>query len=147
MQALWLENQALDMREVPVPEPEGGQALIKMSLAGICSTDLELVRGYYPYSGIPGHEFVGRVVSSPSDASWEGKRVVGEINIACGECEMCQSGIPRHCMHRKTLGIHEWHGVFTEYLVLPLSNLHLVPETLPDNIAVFAEPGFKYHRM
>jgi threonine dehydrogenase-like Zn-dependent dehydrogenase len=140
MQALWLENQALDMREVPVPVPVDGQALIKMSLAGICSTDLELVRGYYPYSGIPGHEFVGRVVSSPSDASWEGKRVVGEINIACGECEMCQSGIPRHCMHRKTLGIREWHGVFTEYLVLPLSNLHLVPETLPDNIAVFAEP-------
>jgi 2-desacetyl-2-hydroxyethyl bacteriochlorophyllide A dehydrogenase len=140
MQALWLENQALEMRDVPVPEPVDGQALIKVSLAGICSTDLELVRGYYPFSGIPGHEFVGRVVSSPSDASWEGKCVVGEINIACGNCEMCQLGVPRHCMHRKTLGIHEWQGAFTEYLVLPLSNLHQVPETLTDEVAVFTEP-------
>jgi threonine dehydrogenase-like Zn-dependent dehydrogenase len=140
MQALWLENQALKMRDVPVPALAEEQALIRMRLAGICSTDLELLQGYYPFSGIPGHEFVGQVVSSPSDPSWEGKRVVGDINIACGKCEMCQSGVPSHCMHRKTLGIHDWPGVFSEYLVLPLRNLHLVPDTLPDEVAVFTEP-------
>jgi threonine dehydrogenase-like Zn-dependent dehydrogenase len=140
MQALWLENQTLEMRDVPVPVPTERQVLIHVDLAGICSTDLELVRGYYPFSGIPGHEFVGRVVSSPSVPSWEGKRVVGEINISCGECEMCQSGFTRHCLHRKTLGIHEWQGAFAEYLTLPLSNLHIVPESLPDEVAVFTEP-------
>jgi threonine dehydrogenase-like Zn-dependent dehydrogenase len=140
MQVLWLENQKIIVRDVPVPVPSGGQALIQMNMAGICSTDLELLHGYYPYSGIPGHEFVGRVVSSPSDSSWEGKRVVGEINIACGNCEMCRSGLTRHCTYRKTLGIHDWQGAFAEYLILPLSNLHRIPDNLPDDIAVFTEP-------
>ena len=108
------------MIDIPIPAPGAAEALIRVRLAGVCSTDLELVRGYYPFTGIPGHEFVGEVVSSPSDPSWVGKRVVGEINIACGECTMCQSGFPRHCENRRTLGIHEWNGVFAEFLVLPL---------------------------
>jgi len=141
MDAVWLEDQILSLRQdVPIPVPGTGEALIQVRLAGICSTDLELVRGYYPFAGIPGHEFVGSVVSSPGDPSWMDKRVVGEINIACGECETCRSGLRRHCERRKALGIHDWNGAFADYLVLPLDNLHLVPEGLPDEMAVFTEP-------
>ncbi len=141
MRGLWLENLRLNYRDqIPTPAPAAAEALIRVRLAGVCSTDLELVRGYYPYTGVPGHEFVGEVVNSPSEPSWVGKRVVGEINIACGGCTMCQSGLPRHCEKRRTLGIHEWNGVFAEFLVLPLANLHLVPENIPDQAAVFTEP-------
>jgi len=141
MQALWLEDQSLSFRiDLPIPVPGKGEALIKVSLAGVCSTDLELLRGYYPFSGIPGHEFVGRVVSSPADPAWLDKRVVGEITIACGECETCKSGLPQHCERRKTLGIHAWDGAFAEYLVLPIANLHVVPDHVSDEIAVFTEP-------
>lgn len=141
MDAVWLEDQILSLRQdVPIPVPGTGEALIQVRLAGICSTDLELVRGYYPFAGIPGHEFVGSVVSSPGDPSWMDKRVVGEINIACGECETCRSGLRRHCERRKALGIHDWNGAFADYLVLPLGNLHLVPEGVPDEMAVFTEP-------
>ncbi len=141
MRALWLENQKLDFRsDIALPEPSEGEALIRVRLAGVCSTDLELVRGYYPFSGIPGHEFVGDVVESPGEPSWIGTRVVGEINIACGVCETCRAGYPRHCEKRRTLGIHDWNGVFAEYLVLPLLNLHHVPDLIPDQKAVFTEP-------
>ncbi len=141
MRGLWLENQALTYRQdISIPSPASGEALVKVLLAGVCSTDLELLRGYYPFTGIPGHEFVGEVVSSPNDSSWVGKRVVGEINITCGKCETCQAGRPRHCEHRKTLGIHAWDGVFAEYLVLPLVNLRPVPASIPDTKAVFTEP-------
>ena len=141
MKVIWLENQKLSFRsDVPIPVPRAGEALIRVSMAGICSTDLELLRGYYPFTGIPGHEFVGVVVSSPSEKSWMGKRVAGEINIACGECATCVAGLPRHCENRKTLGIHDWDGTFAEYLVLPLSNLHVVPAKLSDKLAVFTEP-------
>ncbi|OGO12209.1 MAG: alcohol dehydrogenase [Chloroflexi bacterium RBG_16_47_49] len=148
MRSLWLENQNLKFRvDVPVPVPERGEALIRVLLAGVCSTDLELVRGYYPFSGVPGHEFVGEVVNSPDDPTWIGKRVVGEINIACGQCEMCQEGLNRHCEHRKTLGIHAWNGSFSEYLVLPLTNLRAVPEHIPNEIAVFTEPLAAAHEI
>ena len=141
MRSLWLENQKLEFRNnVPMPVPGESEALIRVRMAGICSTDLELVRGYYPFSGIPGHEFVGEVVGSPDNQNWVGTRVVGEINIACGECETCKSGLTRHCERRKTLGIHDWNGVFAEYIVLPVANLHAIPDHIPDNIAVFAEP-------
>ncbi len=141
MRALWLENQILKYKgDVPIPHPTDTEALIQVRLAGVCSTDLELVKGYYPFSGIPGHEFVGEVVEAPGAPSWVGKRVVGEINIACGECETCRSGLIRHCERRKTLGIHDWNGVFAEFLVLPLVNLHQVPDQVPDRSAVFTEP-------
>jgi threonine dehydrogenase-like Zn-dependent dehydrogenase len=141
MDSLWLEKQRLEFRrDVLIPVPAMDEALIRVLLAGVCSTDLELLRGYYPFSGIPGHEFVGLVISSPSDSTWVGKRVVGEINIACGECDICKSGLHRHCEKRKTLGIHEWNGAFANYLVLPLTNLHVVPHQIPDEVAVFTEP-------
>jgi threonine dehydrogenase-like Zn-dependent dehydrogenase len=141
MQSLWLENQKLEFRDdVPIPFPAEDEALIRVRIAGLCSTDLELIHGYYPFSGIPGHEFVGEVVSSPKDSSWVGKRVVGEINIACGVCNTCKSGLPRHCERRKTLGIHDWNGVFAEYLVLPLSNFHAVSDKISDDLAIFTEP-------
>jgi threonine dehydrogenase-like Zn-dependent dehydrogenase len=138
MQALWLEEQALDMREVPQPQ-EAGEALIRIRVAGICSTDLELVKGYYPFSGILGHEFVGEVVEC-DEATWVGKRVVGDINVTCGKCESCLHGRPTHCENRTTLGIVNRHGIFAEFTTLPLANLHPVPPSVPDEVAVFTEP-------
>ncbi len=141
MKALWLENQFLTFRDdLPIPKPLPGEALIRVTLAGICATDLELTRGYYPYSGIPGHEFVGQVMDSPSNPEWVGRRVVGEINVVCGTCENCRHGRPTHCNPRKILGIKDWPGSFAEYLTLPLINLHPVPDSLPDESVVFTEP-------
>lgn len=138
MRALWLENQKLSMREIPRPE-KTGEALIRVRLSGICGTDLELVRGYYPYTGIPGHEFVGEVVDAP-DREWIGKRVVGEINVVCGICEQCKAGRPTHCEKRTVLGIIDRDGVHAEYTSLPVANLHIVPDSVPDEAAVFVEP-------
>ena len=123
---------------MPVPQP--GEALIRVRLAGVCSTDLELLRGYYPFQGIPGHEFVGEVVEAPSFVEWLDKRVVGEINLTCGECNPCRQGNTTHCVQRKALGIRDWNGAFAEYLVLPVQNLHEIPENVPDEAAVFTEP-------
>ncbi|MEW6093757.1 MAG: alcohol dehydrogenase catalytic domain-containing protein [Chloroflexota bacterium] len=156
MQSLWLENQTLSLCDVPRPA-KPGEALIRVRLAGICGTDLELVRGYYPFAGIPGHEFVGEVVTvsesddssrrdsrsletSESAAQWIGKRVVGEINAVCGECEQCKNGRLTHCEKRTVLGIVNRDGVHAEYTTLPVANLHLVPDSVPDEAAVFTEP-------
>jgi threonine dehydrogenase-like Zn-dependent dehydrogenase len=148
MKCLWLEQHKLFFKEkVPIPVLKEGQVLIQILLAGICSTDLELLRGYYPFSGIPGHEFVGVVVASPEDSTWNGKRVVGEINIACGICHNCIMGLTSHCEDRKTLGIHDWNGVFAEYVALPLTNLHVVPDHVPDEMAVFTEPLAAAHEI
>ncbi len=138
MQALWLENRRLEIREAARPN-KTGEALIRIRKAGVCSTDLELVKGYYPFSGIPGHEFVGDVVEAP-DPSWIGRRVVGEINAVCGTCEACLNGRPTHCEHRTVLGIANRDGVFAEYVNLPLANLHCVPESVSDEAAMFTEP-------
>jgi threonine dehydrogenase-like Zn-dependent dehydrogenase len=138
MQALWLENQQIKLRDVPQPDKQG-EALIHIQRAGICSTDLELVKGYYPYDGILGHEFVGKVIKAP-DPHWIGQRVVGEINAACGACESCTSGRPTHCENRTVLGIVNRDGVFAEYTTLPMANLHRVPDSVPDEAAVFTEP-------
>jgi threonine dehydrogenase-like Zn-dependent dehydrogenase len=100
---------------------------------------LELVKGYYPYAGILGHEFVGDVIESP-DESWMGQRVVGVINAACGKCEQCLNGRPTHCENRTVLGITNRDGVFAEYTTLPIENLHRVPASVPDEAAVFTEP-------
>jgi 2-desacetyl-2-hydroxyethyl bacteriochlorophyllide A dehydrogenase len=138
VKALWLEDQQLSVRDVPVPSIPG-EALVRVRLSGICGTDLELVRGYYPFTGIIGHEFVGDVVDSP-DASWIGARVVGEINAACGMCEQCFNGRPTHCETRTVLGITNRNGAHTEYLTLPMENLHRVPDEVSDEAAVFTEP-------
>lgn len=140
MQALWLENQQLSMRDIATPDAaEHGEALIRVRLSGICGTDLELVRGYYPYAGVLGHEFVGEVVESP-DPAWIGARVVGEINDACGTCATCRAGRPTHCEVRTVLGISARDGVHAEFVRLPLANLHRVPDSVSDDAAVFTEP-------
>ncbi|MCC6567645.1 MAG: alcohol dehydrogenase catalytic domain-containing protein, partial [Anaerolineales bacterium] len=138
MKALWLENGKIDFREAPQPQ-KPHEALVKIRKAGICSTDLELVKGYYPYTGILGHEFVGEVVKA-DDASWLGQRVAGEINAVCGQCEQCLNGRPTHCESRTVLGIVNRDGVFAEYVCLPIANLHKVPASVPDGMAVFTEP-------
>ncbi len=145
MQGLWLEDQTIIFREnLPVPEPDPGEALIRLRLAGICSTDLEMLKGYYDFSGIPGHEFVGEIVGLPEEASRNdlklGQRVVGEINIVCGQCRYCLGGNTSHCKNRKTLGLNKHHGVFAEFLTLPIENLHVVPDSLTDEAALFTEP-------
>ncbi len=138
MKALWLENNQISLRDIPQPN-KPNEALIKIRKAGICSTDLELVKGYYPYTGVLGHEFVGEVVSAPEPA-WIGQRVVGEINAVCGACEACLNGRPTHCENRTVLGITRRDGVFAEYTSLPLENLHRVPDSVSDEIAIFTEP-------
>lgn len=141
MQAAWLEDLKITCRpDAPVPPAQPGEALIRVRLAGICSTDLELTRGYYPFRGIPGHEFVGEVVESASAPEWVGRRVVGEINLACGGCGACLAGRPHHCEHRTVLGILGKDGVFAEFVTLPVKNLWEVPAAVPDELAVFTEP-------
>lgn len=139
MKAVILEGRNVRVAERPVPEPGKGEALIKVTKAGICNTDLELERGYMQFEGILGHEFVGRVIEAP-EPEWIGKRVVGEINIACGQCEFCLGGNSKHCPTRKVLGIHQKDGVFAEYVTLPLKNLHTLPADLSDTHGVFIEP-------
>lgn len=140
MKAIWLENQALSVRDdLPIPQPADGEVLVRLRLAGICSTDLEMVRGYYPFTGILGHEFVGEVVDAPNP-DLRGARVTGEINLVCGECPTCRRGDSTHCEKRTTLGIHGKNGCFAEYLTLPLENLHRIPEHVTDEAAVFTEP-------
>ena len=138
MQALWLEQNKIDLRDVVAPR-KPDEALIKIRKAGICSTDLELVKGYYPYTGILGHEFVGEVVEA-DDPSWIGQRVVGEINVVCNQCEQCLNGRSTHCENRTVLGIVNRDGTFAEFTQLPIANLHRVPDSVPDEMAVFTEP-------
>lgn len=127
------------MERRPVPSPGPGEALIRVRMAGICRTDVELVAGYMAYRGVLGHEFVGEVVSA-DEPGWVGRRVVGEINIPCGECDLCRRGLRKHCRRIRTLGIHGWDGTFAEYVRLPVANLHFVPDGVPDRAAVFTEP-------
>ncbi|KPK95932.1 hypothetical protein AMJ80_02755 [bacterium SM23_31] len=138
MQAL-LFDKKLRLANVNLPERRPGEALIQVSLAGICNTDLEIMRGYMDFTGVPGHEFVG-VVKESDKPSLAGKRVVGEINAGCGDCELCRSGDPRHCPSRTVLGISGRNGAFAEYLTIPETNLHVVPDNVPDTAAVFTEP-------
>jgi threonine dehydrogenase-like Zn-dependent dehydrogenase len=141
VRALWLEGRALRLREdLPVPSPPSGEALVRVRVAGVCNTDLELVRGYYPFTGVPGHEFVGRVESAPGAPEWVGRRVVGGINAACGACDTCRAGLPTHCERRTVLGIVNRNGAFATHLSLPIANLHAVPEGVPDELASFTEP-------
>lgn len=139
MIAVHIEDGRVEIRRKPMPKRPKGHALISLVVGGICNTDLELQRGYYGFHGTPGHEFVGEVVEA-DDARWVGKRVVGEINLACGKCEWCRRGLGRHCPHRTTLGIVKHPGVFAEYFTLPIENLRVVPRNVPDDAAVFTEP-------
>src|SRR6266545_4225892 len=139
MLAVHLKNGRVGVRSVPRPRRPEEYALIRLLCGGICNTDLELQRGYYNFAGIPGHEFVGEVVEA-GDPKLIGKRVVGEINLACGECEWCARGLGRHCPKRTVLGIVKHPGAFREFLTLPERNLHRVPSSLPTESAVFIEP-------
>lgn len=141
MQALWLENQQLSYRtDLDIPEPQDDEALVKVRLAGICTTDLQLIQGYYPFTGILGHEFVGEIIKAPTAQERVGERVVGEINQTCGHCRECLAERHTHCVNRRVLGIINHHGAFADYLVLPIKNLHSVPESISDENAVFVEP-------
>jgi threonine dehydrogenase-like Zn-dependent dehydrogenase len=132
MLSVHLENGIVEVRKQPLPRVAKGFARIRLLFAGICSTDLELQRGYYGFSGTPGHEFVGELE--------DGTRVVGEINLACGHCDWCARGLGRHCPNRTVLGIVKHPGAFREFLTLPVGNLHRVPKSIPTEQAVFIEP-------
>jgi alcohol dehydrogenase len=138
MKALYFDGK-LSLRDVAKPERAPGEALIQVLLAGICGTDREILKGYSGFRGIPGHEFVGRVVEC-DDAQWAGQRVVGEINLACGKCAWCARGLGRHCPTRKVLGIVNRDGAFAELLTLPVENLLRVPDEVSDQAAVLVEP-------
>ena len=139
MLAVHLESGRVEVRRHPLPRVPHGFARIRLLAAGICSTDLELQRGYYGFRGTPGHEFVGEVTAA-EDPGWIGKRVAGEINLACGACEWCQRDLGRHCPNRTVLGIVKHPGAFREFLTLPVRNLHIVPASITDEQAVFIEP-------
>ncbi|HXW05868.1 MAG TPA: alcohol dehydrogenase catalytic domain-containing protein [Vicinamibacterales bacterium] len=132
--AMGLEHVPFELRE--------GEVSIRIVAAGICGTDLQILEGYAGFTGIPGHEFVGVVeeVSSPADAGWIGRRVVGEINVGCRQCAWCAAGVREHCRSRSVVGIRGRSGAFAERLSLPVSNLHAVPEGVEDRAAVFVEP-------
>ena len=129
----------MEIRRQPLPRVPEGFARIRLLVAGICSTDLELQRGYYRFSGTPGHEFVGEVTEA-AEKGWIGQRVCGEINLACGQCDWCSRGLGRHCPARTVLGIVKHPGAFREFLTLPIRNLHRVPRSLGNEDAVFVEP-------
>ena len=138
------------MRERPLPKLRAGWALVRVRLAGICNTDIEILRGYHDFRGTPGHEFVGEVAevrgTSRERARWLGRRVVGEINVSCSAygyrrlCTFCRRGLKTHCARRTVLGIVGHDGAFAEYLALPLENLHVVSDSITDEQAVFVEP-------
>lgn len=139
MLAVHLENGVASLRDVPAPHRPEGFALLRLLVAGICNTDLELQRGYYGFAGTPGHEFVAEVAAADTPAL-VGRRVVGEINLACAQCEWCRRDLGRHCPHRTVLGIVNHPGAFAEFFTLPERNLHAIPDGLPSECAVFTEP-------
>ena len=138
MKALRILKGELSLSDLEKPAP-GREALVRVTLAGICNTDLEIIRGYANFNGTLGHEFTGIVEASPLESQL-GRRVVGEINAGCGQCELCRQRDPRHCLNRTVLGIHNRDGAFAEYLRLPPENLLIVPDAVSDRQAVFTEP-------
>src|SRR5947209_10392598 len=139
MRALRFEDDRLQLTDVPAPS-RAGEALVRVRVAGVCNTDLEIARGYAGFRGTLGHEFVGTVESAPGAPELVGRRVVGEINAGCGVCELCRGGDSRHCAARTVLGIHGRDGAFAEFLQLPVVNLLPVPDEVSDERAVFTEP-------
>jgi threonine dehydrogenase-like Zn-dependent dehydrogenase len=139
--ALSFDGDALRLaRDQPEPTAGPGEAVVAVLRAGICSTDVEITRGYLGFRGTPGHEWVGRVIAAPDAPALVGTRVVGEINYACGRCTMCTAGMDRHCPTRRVCGIVGADGAFAERLCIPAAQLHRVPDDVPDRAAVFVEP-------
>lgn len=138
MLAVVFDGKTASLVEHPKPKCAKGEALIAVRAAGVCSTDLEILKGYMGFRGVMGHEFVGTVVEGPP--SWVAKRVVGEINCVCGRCDMCTSGLSNHCRNRGVVGIDRRDGVFAEFVSMPVANLHVVPDGMDDAAAVFVEP-------
>jgi threonine dehydrogenase-like Zn-dependent dehydrogenase len=137
MRAIRLHNQQFQLdHNYPMPSVDKDEVLVKVRLAAICGTDLELARGYYEFDGVPGHEFVGEIASGPE----QGQRVVADINIGCWQCSDCQNGRFHHCSERSVLGIKARGGAFSEYIALPRRNLVAVNSDMPDEVAVLAEP-------
>jgi threonine dehydrogenase-like Zn-dependent dehydrogenase len=139
MRALVFDRKLELRRDYRDPLDAPGESIVRVIAAGICGTDLEIARGYMQFAGVPGHEFVGRVVKT-QNAALRGKRVVGEINAGCGKCALCEGGLARHCPNRTVLGILGRDGAFAELLRLPDANLIPVPDSIPDDLAVFVEP-------
>ncbi len=139
MRAIVFDDKLEFRTDYPVPERGENEALIRVTHAGICNTDLEIIKGYMKFRGILGHEFVG-VIEQCDQKSAIGNRVVGEINLGCGVCSFCRNNSSSHCSHRSVLGIMDKDGVFADYITLPLANLHTVPEHISDEEAVFTEP-------
>lgn len=139
MKGIWLQDGQLELKhDLPAPEVREGELLVDVIFAGICGTDLELLSGYAGFRGIPGHEFVGRVADGP--AEWCGRRIVGSINIGCGQCDFCLRGDPGHCDRRQVIGIRDRAGAFAEQLTIPVANAFPVPDELEDREAVLVEP-------
>jgi threonine dehydrogenase-like Zn-dependent dehydrogenase len=136
MRAIVLADQVSVTTERPAPNPAAGEVLIRVIRAGVCETDLQLIKGYMGFRGVLGHEFVGVAESGPL----AGQRVVGEINCACWTCETCRKGLPTHCPNRTVLGILNHDGAFADLIAVPQRNLHFVPDSLSDDTAVFTEP-------
>ena len=141
MKAVIFDETLKYVEDYEKPTPKQGEALIKVTYGGVCNTDKEITKGYMGYKGILGHEFTGVVEEiNDEDKTLLGKRVVGEINLGCQNCEWCAKDLERHCPNRSTLGILAKDGCFAEYVTLPLSNLIEIPENVPDEQAVFVEP-------
>src|ERR1700730_14638255 len=151
MLAFTVKNKKLVARNEALPKLRPRWALVRVLLAGICNTDVEILRGYHDFRGVPGHEFIGEVaaingVSAKEKKNWLGTRVTGEINVSCSAynyrpvCAFCRRGLKTHCARRTVLGIVNHHGAFAEYLALPLENLHLIPNSITNEQAVFVEP-------
>ena len=141
MKALVFDKELIFVKDYPKPMPQNGEALIKLTYAGICNTDVEITKGYMGFKGICGHEFLGIVEEINSqDKTLLGKRVTGEINLGCGSCSDCYNNMQRHCQNRQTLGIYKKDGAFAEYLTLPIENLLEIPENVKDEEAILIEP-------
>ena len=141
MQGLYFDGKTVALRNnLPMPEPETHESLVRILLSAICNTDREIMKGYKPdFRGVLGHEFVG-VVEKSSDPTLIGRRVVGEINEGCGECVYCKTDRERHCESRKCIGIARQDGCFAPYMTIATKSLHIVPDNVSDEHAVFAEP-------
>jgi len=138
LRALVLDGGVARVIERAEPAPAAGRAIVRVTLAGVCRTDVELCRGYMGFAGVLGHEFVGTVADGPD--AWRGARVVGEINFACGRCDFCARGLGRHCRDRSVMGIAGADGAIADFVSVPIANLHRVPDALDDAGAVFTEP-------